>query len=107
MNRRCTDVFFCIFFVLFMFGMAGCFAYAFIRGEPGKLITGWDADLMGCGVNETTKDYPYLYWYEIPGSSILDDLKGGNFTAMVKILKHGTCVKQCPTNDTSIAIECA
>jgi hypothetical protein len=35
---------------------------------------------MGCGLNETTKDYPYLYWYEIPGTGIIDEFKSGNFT---------------------------
>lgn len=90
-----------------MLGMGCAFAFAFIRGEPGKLITGWDYDQMGCGVkgNVTTKDYPYLYWYEIPGSNILDDIKGNNLEEMKKILNRGTCVKNCPKNDT--LIECA
>ena len=87
MNRRCTDVFFCLFFLVFLIGMGGCYAYGFLYGQPIKLITGWDGDRMGCGLNETTKDYPYLYWYEIPGTGIVDELKNADFTSMLKILK--------------------
>lgn len=43
-NRRTTDVFFCIFFVLFLAGMIVCAVYGWVKGNPKILFTGWDSD---------------------------------------------------------------
>ena len=32
MNRRCTDVFFCLFFIVFLCGMGAAFGYGFAYG---------------------------------------------------------------------------
>ena len=41
----------------------------------------------GCGLNEPTKDYPYLYWPAVEISDFYD------------ALKRSTCVKECPSAD--------
>lgn len=73
--------------------MAAAFGYAFVNGRPRLIVTGWDADRMGCGLNETTKDYPALYWPEIPSLSALNKTLAGDPTAIFDTLKHGVCVK--------------
>ena len=42
--------------------MVGVFGYGLNYGKPALLLTLFDADLMGCGLNETVKDYPLLYY---------------------------------------------
>lgn len=65
---------FCLFFVAFIFGMIAVFAFSFSLGEPRMIVRGWDSDGMGCGYNETTKDYPVLYWSELPTQSVIADV---------------------------------
>ena len=77
-------------------------AYGFAKGNPKLLLTGWDADGNGCGYNETTKDYPYLYW---PAPN----LKGVNMSSKnpsdyMQIFKYSTCVKSCPSGDASTQV---
>lgn len=105
MNRKCTDVFFCCFFMLFMIGMAGCFAYAFNSGNPRLMAAGWSYDGLACGINETVKDYPFLYWPEIPGESVIKQVTAGEFGEAFKLLNQGVCVKECP-NDKDKPVEC-
>jgi hypothetical protein len=85
--------------------MAGCYAYAFAKGSPRLIATGWDYDQRGCGHNQN-KDYPSLYWPEIPSTSIVSDVKAGYFTSIFKLLKKGVCVKTCPGEDASVELEC-
>ena len=61
-KRWCTDIFFCMFFTIFVIGLGGCWWYGFSKGNPSLLAVGWDNEQNGCGYNETTKDYPFLYW---------------------------------------------
>ena len=44
------------------------------------------------------KDYPYLYWPEMPSPNIImDAIKALDYTKALDMLKFGTCVKECPT----------
>ena len=54
--------------------MIAVFAFSFSLGEPRMIVRGWDSDGMGCGYNETTKDYPALYWSELPTQSVIADV---------------------------------
>lgn len=65
-------------------------------------MIGWDSDGNGCGLNATTIDYPYLYWPEAPSSTIIDEIKEGNFDRVTEILNTGVCVKTCPTESSKI-----
>ena len=62
MNRGCTDVLCCLFFLAFMGGMGAVHFYGVQNGDPYLLLTTWDYDGNGCGYNETTKSYPFLYY---------------------------------------------
>jgi len=48
--------------MIFLVGMVGCSGYGYLYGEPKLLMTMWDADSNGCGLNYTVADYPYLYF---------------------------------------------
>ena len=89
--------------------MVGASAYGFMNGDPILLLTTWDYDgniLIclpvispfsignGCGLNDTTKDFPLLYF---PGVEISD---------FYDALKYSTCVKSCPTADETTPVEC-
>jgi len=103
MNRSCTDCICCLIFVAFVAGMTGTAAYGFSKGNPMLLLTAWDSDGNGCGYNETTKDFPYLYWpapnYNINTSST----NPGDYMA---VFKFSMCVKSCPTADTASPVQC-
>jgi hypothetical protein len=49
-NRSCTDIFFCIFFIVFVVGMIGVSGYALAVGEPSKILTPFDSDGNACGM---------------------------------------------------------
>lgn len=57
-----TDVFFCLFFLVFFLGMFVTTGYGFIMGNPYNVMIGWDSDGNGCGFNQTSKNYPMLYF---------------------------------------------
>jgi len=45
--------------------MAAVTGYGLLYGNPYLLLTTFDADGNGCGLNQTTKIYPYLYFPSI------------------------------------------
>ena len=61
-DRSCTDVLFCLVFIIFIAGMAAVTGYGMLYGNPQLLLTTFDGDGNGCGLNDTTKNYPYLYF---------------------------------------------
>lgn len=105
MKRSCTDIICCLLFLAFIVGFAGTSAYGFMNGDPYLLLTAWDNDGKyklnlilsignGCGYNETTKDYPLLYW-PAPDVSAISDVP-------LEAFKYSTCVKECPTNESEV-----
>lgn len=102
MKRKTTDLFFCLFFIIFVFGMVAVYAYAFTKGRPTLIVQGWDGDGLACGLNTTVKDYPVLYWPEVPGIGSLNSTLSGNYTAIFSTLNRGICVKECPKKDSVI-----
>jgi hypothetical protein len=70
------------------------------------IVRGWDSDGMGCGYNETTKDYPALYWAELPDQQVINNVLAGNFSSVLTILNKGVCVKECPGVDKSVPVDC-
>lgn len=69
--------------------MVGIAGYGFINGDPYLLLTTWDYDGNGCGYNDTTLDYPYLYFVAPDYTNLRDDA-----------FKTAVCVKSCPTSDS-------
>ena len=46
--------------------MVAVFVYGLMNGKLENITIGWDGDQNGCGYNETTKDYPFLYFPSAP-----------------------------------------
>ena len=112
-KRFCTDIPCCLVFILFCAGMVAVFVYGLQYGKLENITIGWDGDQNGCGYNETTKEYPFLYFPSAPEDlSILDNLEGeSNYDKakrvqkeMMKLLSVGVCVKDCP--DKEGPVEC-
>jgi len=72
--RTCTDVLFGLFFILFCCGMVAATVYGYVKGDPRVLLIGWDSSQNGCGHSELTKDYPYLYFPQMPSENIVSDI---------------------------------
>jgi len=100
MNRHCTDILCCMAFIVFIAGFVAASGYGFINGRPELLTIGWDSDGYGCGWNETTINYPYLYWPQAPTTQMLTDLKEGKTDNLVNLFSSGTCVKECPADES-------
>jgi len=99
-DRSCTDILCCLIFIAFLVGMVGTGGYGYMYGDPNLLITMWDADGNGCGLNGTFVDYPYLYYPTIDPAAMQNasadiDPKG----AVSEMLKFGVCVEECPLAD--------
>ena len=85
-ERRCTDIFCCLIFTLFLSGMGYCAAYGFMNGNPDKLLSPIDGDNKICGVTKGYEDYPYLFVADI--NEALKD--------STNMFRYGSCVKACP-----------
>ena len=60
-NRICTDILFCVIFVVFCVGMIGVSGYALSTGEPSKILTPFDSDGNMCGMaGQTASTGKYL-----------------------------------------------
>ena len=88
-NRVCTDVIFCIIFIIFILAMLACGAFGWWSGNPDKIIYFYDDDSRQCGRGIMT-DYKYLYLY-----SAVTELKKVNTNTWSSL---AFCVKKCPTN---------
>jgi hypothetical protein len=68
------------------------------------LITPFDSNGNGCGLNETTKEYPLLYFPSIDFKAAQQ--ASPSVKSVADILKYATCVKKCPSADVSTPVEC-
>jgi hypothetical protein len=105
-RRWITDVFFGIFFFIFMLGMLAVSGYGFYLGNPSMLLIGWDSDQNGCGFSPETKDYPMLYWPQSPSTQVVADLQKGDYSSALQMLSYGVCVKTCPTATSTDPVDC-
>ncbi|CAH1156212.1 unnamed protein product [Phaedon cochleariae] len=92
-ERKCTDVFWLILYILFWFLMVVIAAFSFVYGNPLRIINGYDSFGNTCGTSKNkvmgtmpltgmdTSDKPYLLFYDIK-----------HLKQSLKI-----CVKECPT----------
>ena len=90
-NRKCTDVFCLILFVLNLLGMIAIFWYAITYGNLNKVLCGNDFQGNFCGVGNMT-DYPYVYF----SNYTVDANQKNNTLAEDKIFRSAICVKECP-----------
>jgi choline transporter-like protein 2/4/5 len=89
-KRGCTDILFCLLFIVFIGGCVVVASFGFSRGNPTLVMYPYDEDGRQCGTGSNTK-YPYLYFYDV-----VDDIKDFNTTG----LAQGICVSDCPKNNT-------
>lgn len=79
-NRICTDVLFCVLFIVFVVGMIGISGYALAMGEPSKIMTPYDSDGNLCGAsNQVASVGKYLPDSELDAT--LDDAAKNNIKA--------------------------
>ena len=112
MNRGCTDILCCLIFIAFLTGMVGAGGYGYQYGDPILLATAWDGDGLGCGLNASRVDYPYLYFpmidYKKANEAMQNAQKSEDqsqasdaaFAGIAALMKFGTCVKTCPRYDS-------
>ena len=105
-DRSCTDIICCLIFIAFIAGMVITSGYGLTKGDPEILLTTWDADKNACGSSAPTKDYPLLYFPTIDLESVKEASSDPNLDKLSDILKFGTCVKTCPSDDKNSKVEC-
>ena len=93
-------------FIVVFVGVAG---YGWANGQPHLLLTTWDADSNGCGYNETTKDYPFLYFPALDINAVKGQEgntdRGFSANSISDLFQYSTCVKSCPKAEG--AVECS
>jgi len=90
-----------------MVGMVGTGGYGYLYGDVWKLITPWDFDGNGCGLDKyPTKDYPYLYWPSIDATFLAEADPKFDVKSLNKLLAYSYCVKKCPSGDPTEPIVC-
>ena len=82
-------------------GFIAASAYGWMKGDPAKLLIGWDADQNGCGYTTGYEDYPHLYWPANPAGELFEAIESLDVSKAIDLLKHGVCVKSCPSSDKS------
>lgn len=60
-QRSCTDFICVVFFLVFVSCMFAVAIFGLIKGEPARLFAPYDFDNRFCGVDESVKEYPYLF----------------------------------------------
>lgn len=48
-GRKCTDIFFCLFFLLFICLLIAISIFSFVSGNPNRLLIKFDSDGNICG----------------------------------------------------------
>ena len=105
-NRSVTDCFCCLVFLVAVIGFIAVSAYGWHKGDPAKLLIGWDSDRNGCGYTAGFEDYPYLYWPSNPASDLKEAIESLDVDKAISLLNKGTCVKECPTSKKSEPVNC-
>lgn len=91
MERKTTDVFFCIAFLGFWVFSVSLFLQATKKGDISKILRPSDG-LHDCGIGET-KNTPKMFINK-------DLFKVTTILAPKDIMIHTFCVKECPKNNT-------
>lgn len=89
-NRKCTDVLFCLIFLLFIIAVFTVGIIGFSHGQPALILYPYDSSGNQCGrPSQSASSYPYLYF---PAAEIFQ-----NFS------DYRICLKSCPNiNSTNV-----
>lgn len=69
-ERSCQDILCLLIWVVSMVIMFSIAGIGLKEGYPSRLLVAYDIDGNGCGFNETTLEYPYIYIKE--GSNLMN-----------------------------------
>ncbi|CAD5227378.1 unnamed protein product [Bursaphelenchus okinawaensis] len=93
-RRGCTDVPFCMLFILYLFGWTFVAFIAYKYGKPERILHPTDSWGNSCGSNRPsvyeTIDKPYLFFFDLTKCVSYATLLSGCPTFQM-------CVKKCPT----------
>ena len=90
-NRRCTDLYCLIFFLVTLGAMGFLTFYTVVNGDVAKVIRGMDGAGNFCGVGAFA-GYPYVYISNLTPLSV------------PAIFKTAVCVSSCPEPTTGSQI---
>ena len=60
-DRDCTDLLCVVIFLVFISCMFAIMIFGLIKGEPSRLFAPYDFKNRFCGVDDSVKEYPYLF----------------------------------------------
>jgi hypothetical protein len=92
-RRSCTDIIFYGIFIAFCVGMFVIAIYAFIRGNPGKFLSGVDDDGNFCGYSNGYGDHKRLYFPDLSSTSAIRS-------------KYFWVAGDCPKDNAAVLIDC-
>ncbi|XP_071948310.1 choline transporter-like protein 2 isoform X2 [Antedon mediterranea] len=90
-NRSCTDVICCLLFLAFIVGMFVVGGYAWMNGDPRKLVYPTDYKGQICGITAGVEKKPYLFFFDLLKCS--STLSSFQLTCPTKQI----CLEKCPT----------
>ncbi|CAH3185951.1 unnamed protein product [Porites evermanni] len=94
-NRSCTDIICCILFVLYIVGMVALGIFAYIKGNPYKLLNSVDSDGNICGYDSNVRDLPKLVFFDLTECiASVTEVSTKLFGASCPTKQR--CAKQCP-----------
>ncbi|KAK9719051.1 Plasma-membrane choline transporter [Popillia japonica] len=88
-HRSCTDVICLFIFIVFIGCWAGIGIYAFVNGDPNKLLVPRDSDGNRCGFDVIVRDKPNLFFFDLTKCATPSVAFTGCSTPQV-------CVEKCP-----------
>jgi solute carrier family 44 (choline transporter-like protein), member 2/4/5 len=87
-TRRCTDLAFCIIFVMFLLSMVAIGTVGFIKGNPSLLLYPYDSSGNQCGKPDSVlSSYKYLYYPTAATNT--------------NVSLYRVCMEDCPVSNTS------
>lgn len=101
--RHCTDLFWAIFFSLFLGLIGYMIGFGYVNGAPAELLAPIAPGNVICGYNYTNQDgitidatsYPYLYIFNTQAA----------FFNPSNLFEYTTCAQSCP-NATGVPVNC-
>ncbi|KAG5678794.1 hypothetical protein PVAND_008429 [Polypedilum vanderplanki] len=102
--RGCTDVCWLVIFILFWVLLIVIAAFAFVYGNPQRIINGYDSFGNTCGVSDN-KNYADISYGKAAGIDTSDKkfVYFFNIKEIKKSLK--ICVKQCPSKQLNTSVQ--
>ncbi|KDR18085.1 CTL-like protein 2, partial [Zootermopsis nevadensis] len=89
-KRSCTDVICLLLFIFFIAAWIAVGTYAFMHGDPARLLTPTDSEGRRCGLDVEVRNKPSLFYFDLTKCAVQNSIINGCPTPQV-------CVEKCPT----------